>query len=269
MGLIVSVVILAVIGVLAWWISGYDPKLTGENTGEDLVRRSIRCGLTLVLMAGGLAETMANPDFAGFTAIAISGPMIFLWVNCLGEASADIFHKLIDSPSYSSDSDPKKVAADFERLAVLSNQGRTSEALRLCAELLKKDEGSRLAIETMCFRLYGQMLDKRSIRSNQSLAPIRALCEDDQFAEAESRLARMVDEDCENLPAIYLLMGLYVQELQQPEKAGALILSLEKQSKLPPMFAAYANERIREWLSPGGEKSDEGIESLLASTRVL
>lgn len=269
MGLLVSIVILLVTAVLSWWISGYDPKLTGENNGEDLVRRGIRCGLTLILMAGGLVETMSNPNFAGFTAIAIAGPMIFLWVNCLGEALADTFHKLIDNPSYSSDSDPKKTAADLDRLAKLANQGRTDEALELCAELLKKDEGSRLAIETMCFRLYSEMFDKKSIRSNRSLAPIRLLCENGQFAEAESRLTQLVNEERENLPAVYLLIGLYVQELQQPEKAGALILSLEKRSKLPPMFAAYANERIREWLSFSEEKTDEGIESLLASRRVL
>src|ERR1051325_2432284 len=133
MRIIFSIVVLMVTAPLTWWISGYDPKLTGENSTEDLVRRSIRCGLTLILMAGGLAETMSNPNFAGFTAIAISGPMIFLWINCLGEASADVFHKLIDNPSYSPNSDPKRIAADLDRLAILANQGRKNQALKFGA----------------------------------------------------------------------------------------------------------------------------------------
>lgn len=268
MALIFFSVVLIVTALLSWWISGYDPKLTGENDSEDIIRRVIRCGVTLILMAGGLAETMFNPNFAGFTAIAVAGPMVFLWINCLSEALADIFHKLIDNPSHSPDSDPKKVASDLDRLAMLATQGRTGEALRLCAELLKKDEGSRLAIETMCFRLYGQMFDDESIYLHRPLAEIRQLCEHSKFEEAESRLVRIVNGRRENLPAVFLLVRLYVQNLQQPDKAGALILSLEQKSKLPPMFAAYANERIRDWLTSSGEKSEEGIESLLAGRRV-
>jgi hypothetical protein len=107
MGLIFSSLILVVTAVLAWWISGYDPKLTGENKGEDILRRIIRCGLTLFFMAGGLAETLSHPDFAGFVAITIAGPMVFLWINCLCEALAHAFQSLIDNPSASSGSDPK------------------------------------------------------------------------------------------------------------------------------------------------------------------
>jgi hypothetical protein len=267
MGLIFSSLILVVTAVLAWWISGYDPKLTGENKGEDILRRIIRCGLTLFFMAGGLAETLSHPDFAGFVAITIAGPMVFLWINCLCEALAHAFQSLIDNPSASSGSDPKMLTSDLDRLASLSNRGQTNEALQLCAELLDKGETSRLAMETMCFRLYGQMFDNESIFSSPSLSAIHDLCECGRFKEAESRLTQIIERDPKNLSAVFLLIQIYAQDLQRPEKARALIQSLKKRSKLPPMFPDYADYRIKQWLRTGEGKSDEGIESLLVGKR--
>ena len=134
--------------------------------------------------------------------------------------------------------------------------------------LMKTGEGSRLAMETMCFRLYCQMFDKESLRSYKSLAPIHSFLEHGQFSEAESRLTRIVKRNPKNLPAVYLLVRLYAQNLKHPERAGALIQSLEERSKLPPMFAAYSNHCIKEWLDPSEPNGDEGIESLLAVKRL-
>ena len=39
--------------VFFWWLSGYDPQLTGEGKAGGLVRRALRCGITYVLV--GLA----------------------------------------------------------------------------------------------------------------------------------------------------------------------------------------------------------------------
>src|SRR5437899_11207784 len=105
-------------------------------------------------MAGGLVAVASDPRFAGVTAITIAIPMVMLWLNCTGEALSQAFHSLIDSPSHSSSSNSKELAADLDRLAELSNRGQTYEALQLCAELLNKREASRVAMETMCFRLY-------------------------------------------------------------------------------------------------------------------
>jgi tetratricopeptide (TPR) repeat protein len=269
MGLFFAGILLAT-AMLAWWISGYDPKLTGENQGKDILGRLLRCGFTLFLMAAGLAATALDPSFGGVVTIIIAIPMVILWLNCLGEAFAQAFHSLIDAPPDSPSSNPNKLTADLDQLAVLSNRGQTTEALQLCAELLKKGEASRLATETMCFHLYSQMFANESLLSSPSLSPIYELCESGRFTEAESHLTQMLDRDPENLLVAFLLIRLYARDLQEPEKARALIQSLERRPNPPPMFSGYAEYQIEQWLgsSSGEVKSDDGIESLLVRRRL-
>jgi len=257
--------ILVITAVLAWWISGYDPDLTG-NKEADIGRRIFRCGLTLFLMAGGLVGTASDPSFGGVIAITIAVPMVKIWLNCVGEALSEGFCRLIDSPS-DSESNPEKLTADLDRLARLSNRGQFNEALQLCAELLEKGDASRMAMETMCFRVYSQMFARESFIASPSLSPIYELCESEQIAEAESQLNQLLEREPENLLAVFLLAWLY---LQQPEKVRAVIQSLEKKSKLPPLFAEYIDYQIKEWLSSCSSEaeSEEGIESLLVRRRI-
>jgi len=56
-------IILTLTSLVTWWLSGFDPRLTGNNR-EDLTHRSLRCGLTVFLMAAGLGGAMADPQFA-------------------------------------------------------------------------------------------------------------------------------------------------------------------------------------------------------------
>jgi hypothetical protein len=270
MGLFYAAILLGT-AALSWWISGYDPRLTGENKADDLSRRILRCGLTLLLMAAGIVEVASDPRFAGATAITIAIPMVMLWLNCTSEALAQGFHSLIDSPSDSPGSDPKKLAADLDRLAKLSNRGQIYEALQLCAELLIKGEASRLAMETMCFRLYSQMFADESLLASPRLSPVCQLCEIGQFTEAESQLTQILEQEPENLLAFFMLLRMYARDIQQPESARALIQSLERRPNQtpmfpPPMFSAYADFQIKEWLDSSSRdvKSDVGIESLLA-----
>ena len=162
---------------------------------------------------------------------------------------------------------PEKLTADLDRLVDLSNRGQINEALQLCAELLEKGEASRMAMETMCFRLYSQMFARESFVASPSLSPINELCESGQIAEAESQLNQLLEREPENLLAVFLLIQVYARNLQQPEKARALIKSLETRSNMPPLFADYIDYQIKGW-SSSGTKSDEGIESLLVRTRL-
>jgi hypothetical protein len=258
-------IILTLTSMSAWLISGFDPRLTGDNR-EDFTHRILRCGLTVFLMAAGLGGAMADPQFAGLIALAITIPIVPLWMNCVGEAMSQTFWRLIDSPSDPSGSTPKELASDLDRLAELSSRGQTNEALQLCAELLNKGDASRLALETMCLRLYSQMFADESLRSSSALSPILHLGESGQFKEAESQLVQMLKLEPENLLAVFMLLRLYARDLRQPERARALIQSLESRPNPPPMFSAYADDQIKEWLLPSPKvKNHEGIESLLTS----
>lgn len=259
-------IILTLTSVAAWWISGFDPRLTGDNR-EDFTHRILRCGLTVFLMAAGLGGAMADPQFAGLIALAIAIPIVPLWMNCVGEAMSQTFWRLIDSPSDPSGSTPEELAANLDRLAELSNRGQINEAFQLCSQLLNNGDASRLALETMCLRLYSQMFVDESPRASPSLSPIFQLCEIGQFKEAESQLVQMLEREPDNLPAVFMLLRLYARDLRHPERARALIQSLESKPNPAPMFSVYADNQIKEWLGSTSSKvkSDEGIESLLAS----
>jgi len=121
-------------------------------------------------------------------------------------------------------------------------------------------------METVYFRLYSQMFADESLRSSPALSPILHLCESGQFIEAESQLVQMLEREPENLLAVFMLLRLYARDLRQPEKARALIQSLEIRPNPPPMFSAYADDQIKEWLRSSPKvKNHGGIESLLAS----
>ena len=48
--ILAHLIVLALTALVAWWLSGYDTKVTGENKKEDRIRRAIRCGITLFLV---------------------------------------------------------------------------------------------------------------------------------------------------------------------------------------------------------------------------
>ena len=169
-------------------------------------------------MAAGLGGAAANPRFAGLIALALAIPIVPLWMNCVGEAMSQSFYRLIDSPSDPSGATPKELAADLDRLADLSNRGQTNEALQLCAELLKKEQASRLAMETVCFRLYSQMFADESLRSSPALSSILHLCESGQFIEAESQLVQMLEREPENLLAAYAAATVRAEICDSPKR---------------------------------------------------
>ena len=49
-------IVLAIISVLAWWLSGFDTRVTGEDKAADFRRRALRCGATLLLVLLGFAD---------------------------------------------------------------------------------------------------------------------------------------------------------------------------------------------------------------------
>src|SRR5262245_6860527 len=128
--------VLAFTSVLTWWLSGYDSQVTGENRVKDVKRKVIRCGVTLLLVAIGVAAATGGGRFGGFVRNALVVPLGLLWTGCVSELFARGFHSLVDS-SDSGEFDPKVVTRDLDRLAELVQQGHNEEAIHLCAKLRK------------------------------------------------------------------------------------------------------------------------------------
>lgn len=249
-------VIFIAAAALAWWLSGYDSQVIGENKRDDLIRRGVRCGATAILVAIGLL----NAYLMIFMIVAIA----VLWAGCVGELFARGFHVFVDSPD-NREYDPKQSARELNRLSTLVREGRNEEAIALCRHLLDMPGVSAMTIDTMLLHLYREKYSDDRITAMTEFTDIRVLREQRRFADAAKLLEQSLQKDSANLPASLLLMQIYAKDLQNPPGARTVLYRLS-QTGLPPGFADYANERINEWSRGASEasKSTEGIESLLA-----
>src|SRR5512146_1700932 len=83
-----EVILVAVLLAGAWWLSGYDSRVTGENKTEDLIRRVIRCVITRLL----ILLTTLNPYFAIFIFLALA----VLWASSIAELFTHRLHNVVD-----------------------------------------------------------------------------------------------------------------------------------------------------------------------------
>jgi tetratricopeptide (TPR) repeat protein len=235
--MILADVLFVLIGTaLAWWISGYDTRVTGEDKHADIMRRAIRCGITLVLLA------MAT--VSGFGAIFIFLVLGLFWAGCGAEFFSQQFHKLID-PEDKREFDPKETERKLDLLAQLIREHKMTEALDMCQKLEESGEVSPLALDAMIHRLYQEILD--SIPTAESLSEVRRLRERKQFDQAELQLKQVLAGQPKNWAAMLLLMRIYAEDLSRPEKALALLQSMNKQPQLHKAFVKFARQSIKEW----------------------
>jgi tetratricopeptide (TPR) repeat protein len=231
-------IFILLVTAVGWWLSGFDSHLTGEDHRADFTRRAIRTTITcllamLAVLVGGLAVIF-------FLMIAI------VWMSCLAELGARIFHKLVD-PSDDREFDPKEIDRNLDLLGQLVKQGRINEALDLCKKLRDASEGSHLALEATLHRLYQDALD--SAEKSPLLAEVRQLIERGEFEQAESRLKQILAAQPTNSPAALLLMRLYAINMLRPDKSLALLQSAQNQPRLHPAFAELARHSIHDWVA--------------------
>ncbi len=227
---------ITIAAALTWWLSGYDVRVTGENKRDDIVRRAVRCGITLVLL------TMAA--FDRILVIPIALALAFIWMGCLTEFFWRIFAGFTD-PEDNRPFDPKEMERNMDHLSGLIAQGKKSEALAFCTNLEQSGAASHLAVETMIHRLYTETLD--SIEKSPLLADIGRWREQRHFAEAESQLQQLLVRQPDNWAATLLLARVYVEDFAQPNRALALVNPGDKPSPLPAEFIKYARQSIQKW----------------------
>ena len=247
----------------AWWLSGYDSKLSGENKWEDLIRRGIRCGLTL-LLAGVFLRLPASSEIVPillFIAIAF----FLLWHDCVTELFARGFHWLVD-PEDKREFDPNKNLRDLDTIASLIKNGRKEEAIQLCQMLKESGDASVLALETMLEHLG---VRQEYVQKPRPLVEAYRLRSQGRFKEAELILNPLLKENPENLDAAMMLIRLYAQDMRRPDKALEILQSLEKQAYIPSANIEFARRSILEWSQSKSkpERADtvpESVDELLA-----
>jgi tetratricopeptide (TPR) repeat protein len=246
-----------------WWVSGFDPRVMGENKRADLIRRGIRCGLTLLLLA--MLFSLPRSILAAPWLFLIVGMLTLVWAGCLTEMGARCFHHLID-PEDRREFDPKQSDQNLDTVASLLKSGRHEEAAQLCERLKKSGDANILVLETM--------LARAGIRQEEFTAP-RPLVEAHQlrsegkFDEAETVLKSLLAENPSNLDAGLMLMRLYVQDLRRSDKAAEVLRSLESQPHIPSAHLEFARRSIHEWgrrkTKPADDVPPESVDELLAA----
>lgn len=145
--ILVRVILLALAIWAAWWLSGFDARVTGENKPRDLERRITRCGVTAILLGIFFG---AGPVGIGFIPYIIIIPTLLgvLWAGCLAELLSRGVRQLVDSDD-PREYDPNESTRNHDRMADLLRSGRRAEAVRLYQELKKSGAANILVLETM------------------------------------------------------------------------------------------------------------------------
>ena len=233
-----DVIFILIVTAVGWWISGYDSHLTGEDYRADFARRFIRTVITCLLVMGAV--------LAGGVAIFFFAGIALVWMSCLAELGARIFHRLV-YPDDDRKFDPKEIDRHLDRLGQLIKQGRHTEALDLCKKLQDSSDGTHLALEATLHRLYQEALD--SAEKSPLLADVRQSIENGEFERAESRLKEILASQPSSPPATLLLMRLYTVNSSRPDKALALLQPGAKEAQVHPAFAELARQTINNWVA--------------------
>jgi thioredoxin-like negative regulator of GroEL len=255
--------VLAVTAV-AWWMSGYDLKLSGDNTRADYVRRGLRVAFTLVLMV--ILLELPKGQMAGPIAVVISFALALIWVFCLTECFSRGFQVLTGIASSHREFDPHEHVRELERLAWLLSNGPRDEALRLAETLKTTSNANILAVEALLER--AGIPQENSKKVTPLLEASRQLRQG-KLTEAETILKSLLAENPSNVDAALLLMRLYAQDLHQSDQAMEVLRKLEQQPYISPSHIEYASRSIHEWgrkkPAPEAEVIPESVEELIAA----
>ena len=238
--IILNIILLSVAAAIAWWLSGFDSKVTGENKKAHLTRRILRCVVSFVLAVIFFSE----PSILGLLVLPVS--IGLLWCGCLSELFSRGFHRLIDSDDRR-EFDPHQSARNMDMVASLLKRGQNEEAAQLCATLKESGDANILVMETLLAR---SGIRFENDRKPKPLTEAYRLRSEGKFDEAAALLNSMLVENPSNVNASLMLMRLYVQDLRRSDKAVEILRALEKQPHIPPGHIEYAQRSIQDWGRP-------------------
>ncbi len=256
--IILNIILLTAAVAIAWWLSGFDSRVTGENKKADLFRRILRCVVSFALVTIFFSE----PSILGLLVLPVS--IGLLWCGCLSELGARGFHRLIDSDDRR-EFDANESARHLDMVASLLKSGRHEEAAQLCATLKESGDANILVLETLLARSGIQFENNRKPKPLTEAYDLRS---QGKFDEAAEILNSLLAENPSNVDAALMLMRLYVQDLRRSDKAAEILLALEKQPHIPPGHIDYARRSIQDWQrkksAPKAVALPESVDELLA-----
>jgi tetratricopeptide (TPR) repeat protein len=260
--MLVNIILVALTGLAIWWVSGFDPKVTDENKRAALIRRGIRCGLTVFLLA--ILFSLPRSILAAPWLFLVVGMLVLLWAGCLTELGAHLFHRLVD-PEDQREFDPNQNAHNLDMVASLLKSGQHEEAAQLCETLKQSGDANILVLETMLARSGIQFDSGRKLKPLTEAYRLRT---EGKHGEAETILKSLLAENPSNMDAALLLIRLYVQDMRRSDRAAEVLRSLESQPHIPAAHIEYARRSINEWSqrksTPTADVLPESVDELLA-----
>ena len=268
--LLLHIVMMALTAAAAWWLSGYDTKLTGEDKASDRLRRGVRCGITVLLVEVAFSSLVRwwfyRDQTSGYVYLAVALPLGITWASCLSEFCARGFQRLVFPEDYR-EADLGESRRSMDRIARLIQKGRREEAIDLCQQLRASGSASDLALEAMLSRLGVEpsSVGGDGAKKTKPLAEADRLRTQGNLTQAEATLSNLLKKEPSNQAAALMLMRLYAEDMQRRGLAEAELSRIMNQRHIPPAFIEYARRSIAEWSAPraGTEDREDIVESLL------
>lgn len=271
--LLTNLAVIALAAIVCWWLSGFDSRLIGDNGWEDISRRALRCGITLLVVEiafYGLWRCWITGDrSAGMIYLAMTAPLIILWRSCISEAGAQYFLHLID-PHDKRPYDPKAAVRELDAVGALIRSGRREEAIQLCQTLLQTSPEHHVALETTLHHLGAPPPEMR--KQLKPITEASRLRKAGKFEEAKILLTVLLEREPTSVDAALMLIRLYAQDLCQPDMAREVLRTLEQQPHVSAAYIEIARHSIthpqqqqqQPVTAPAGEPLPETMDELLA-----
>jgi thioredoxin-like negative regulator of GroEL len=262
--ILVDIILLSVTAALSWWLSGYDSRVTGESRKADLIRRSVQCGLTLIL-AGILLWLPPSPAVMPIL-LVIAGAFFLIWRDSIGELATRVFQRLID-PEDKRPFDPNKHIRQLDMIGSLIRSGRKAEAIQLCETLKVSGEVEITMLELTLEHLGVPQAAAKKINPLNAASQLRR---QGKFSEAKLLLDSLLLENPRNLDAAIMLARLYAEDLREPGNAHEILRALEQQPHISTDHIDFARRSIGEWsrrqpeIEAVAEPKAESVDELLA-----
>ena len=247
---LINLAVLVLATSFFWWLSGYDARLIGHDETADLVRRALRCGVSLVLVEISFVYiwqylTLHDP-WAGFLYLLMAMPLVVIWCGCGSNLGAHIFGWLIDSGDKGA-FHPHMEVRLLDGIAELIRTGKRDEAIRICEALKISGE---VSVSTLELTLEHLGVPQNNSKIIKPLVEVDRLRSERKFAEAEMILQSLLLKNPRDLEAAMQLMRLYALDLHQPLSAELVLKTIEKQPRIDPAHLDFARRSIEEWSRP-------------------
>lgn len=247
--ILLNIGILVVVGLTVWWLTGFDKDFGGESKRDLYFSRALRCGAVVFLFAVFLWFAEGDLGYGGVPLLLIIPVSIALVLrSSVSELFTHGFLRLIDPSLYDKrELDLKRNERHLDTIAHLIHTGRRDDAIRLCEQLKQSGELDAATLE-MTLEFLGVKQEHATAR--RPLNEAAQLRLQGKFSGAETLLKSLLAENPADASAALMLMRIYAQDLRQPDRAVAVLQTLEKQPRVSADYLEFARRSIVEWSHP-------------------